>query len=782
MLSSAIQKIESDIDATRRSAEALERSINRALTTRDGLQQRMAELEDQVGKAKGRLELKEDVTATLERIQNVMHEATVGSYARLLTALVQDVINKDTIIDIDLTLERGQPAMTVSSYDIDSPSYKSLIYENSGAMTNVVCTGLRIIAVSKSGGRKFLVLDEPDCWIRDSRVERFYEVLRSLCRDIGFQIVVISHHDASKFGSDCRIVNLVAQPKPNNQDTESDVAAGPTRKRGGAPEVKNPRTTIAQIVPFAEGTSWDTLPDDQPGIRDIHIRNLATLENVSIELDPYMTVIAGDVDVGKSRITRAFRAALYGDVSDSDIRHGQTGLSVSMTIENSATMEFTRQMRRNPVNQWVARDQDGNIMTYDGQVCESRGRAMPEWVSGMMGIVRIDDLDLQISHQKKPVFLLDQSPTRQAVVLSVGQEVQWLADMQTTYKQRLSSWNQTIRSGEAEAEKIIAQLQRFYRLDYCAEHVAAMMDYLTKASAIPKSMGSLMQAADELRAMQERAKSGRAVISTLSALPAIPDVSPEMGRDYGEAATRLRALMIDQRNKRRVITALQNLPEAPSLPDNMDNAAHIASDIRHTFSRKEKGAAILARLAGIDTLDVPTLPTSDAASYAGDIRAMSERSDRVRRALGILNRMPASVPSLPPQGDEAAIRQLGENITALRKLSATKRSALASIDAETSEVEASKRAIIEEAGDICPACGHTIDEDHHHAAPDHDDHYEVKPSSARTPALVKAALPIDRDDTALENRDYHRHQAPRPAQGQDALADGGEFVIDFLGG
>jgi predicted ATPase len=47
--------------------------------------------------------------------------------------------------------------------------------------------------------RGFLVLDEQDCWLRPELVPRLVKMVRDAGRGLGFQVLMISHHDVALF-------------------------------------------------------------------------------------------------------------------------------------------------------------------------------------------------------------------------------------------------------------------------------------------------------------------------------------------------------------------------------------------------------------------------------------------------------------------------------------------------------------------------------------------------------------------------------------------------------
>ena len=78
--------------------------------------------------------------------------------------------------------------------------------------------------------------------------------------------------------------------------------------------------------------------------------------DTELHLHPGANAIIGQNNIGKSVFIRALRALAYGEASDSDIKHDEKMLSVAVEIENNVVVRFTRQKRRNPVNEWTLED------------------------------------------------------------------------------------------------------------------------------------------------------------------------------------------------------------------------------------------------------------------------------------------------------------------------------------------------------------------------------------------------------------------------------------------
>ena len=71
-----------------------------------------------------------------------------------------------------------------------------------GSVANIVSVGLRMFAITtldQRRHRKFLVLDEQDCWLHPELVPRLVKIVREAGQALGFQVLMISHHDVASF-------------------------------------------------------------------------------------------------------------------------------------------------------------------------------------------------------------------------------------------------------------------------------------------------------------------------------------------------------------------------------------------------------------------------------------------------------------------------------------------------------------------------------------------------------------------------------------------------------
>jgi hypothetical protein len=537
-----------------------------ALGRLEAVAARSSHVAQQVAQAKARLALDEKVTAVLERLNEQAHMRAVGSFERLLSAIVRDVFPEQGDVCLQLDTERGVPTLDIG---LRSGEFVHDVLDGAGgAVTNTVCAGLRFISLLRTNHRRFLVLDEPDAWISPHRVERFFEVLTQVARNTDTQTVLISHHDSSHFGPDVAVVRLHRQ---------------------------NGRVVCTQV-----SGRFDFAPG-QPGIRAIELVDFRSHEHTLVPLSAGVTAIVGENDVGKSSaVVGSLRAVAYGESGDDVIRDGQPRAVVRVRLEGDTELTWTRQAKGTP--KVVYSLSRGGQKVAEGRP-EKRGQ-VPDWARAALGIGLVEGLDIQLGSQKSPVFLVDQPASQQARVLSVGRESTRLSALMQAWADTKRLDRDTVRQGEHEfaqlAEKLAwrplaeqaalelslqetesAQLQAelaretaladtLQRVARRAAHVAAA----AKAAALPRlqlpqlqETEPLARAIERIELMERRNRAAAACPAWVATVPTVTDTS-----DLARLVARLQHL--ERRASTRISCQALTLP-AQALQDTADLAAYV---------------------------------------------------------------------------------------------------------------------------------------------------------------------------------------------------------------
>jgi AAA domain len=598
--------------------DAARRRASRLLGVRAASLERQTSLERDVSLAKGRQALKADIDHFLEDLQAAAHRRNTGSFEKLLTLLVQEVLPGSAPIGLELTTERGLPSLDIFARREDGIC-EDIYADKGGAITNIVSSGLRLIAAVKSGGRRFLVLDEADCWIKPSRVTDFYRVFRQAAERVGIQCLVISHHPHTLFSEGMPIAELQGSPSG------------------------------AQIVQHADvSTLWTP---EKRGFRSLRLTDFQNLPSAELHLSPGITVLIGDNDLGKSSIVRALAAVFYGDSRDSLIRHGAKACTVDVEMEDGYRLSFSRKLRRNPVNMWSLHGQDGEVLEQDGIRYETGGRSVPSWVAEKTGIAPVDELEIHIANQKQPVFLLADPPPKRAAVLSVGQESSHLREMIAIQRERNVRDLATIREGERELTELagrVTALEGIEDIETSADECVRLLDEATTAAHNAASAQELVNRIGRSLSLISTCRARLAVLDELpsdTAMRELADSSREIlahtsfVEDLADAAIHTQAL-------RERSAVLGRLPAPPELiaTDAYEALADAIAISESNVSLLNDRKSVLSALP-----DAPSIVDSERLIETG--RTIGSLSGQIAKNSGALSEIDGKIQEIMTETD-----------------------------------------------------------------------------------------------------------------------------------
>ncbi|ROR03346.1 ATP-binding cassette domain-containing protein [Desulfosoma caldarium] len=160
---------------------------------------------------------RQDVTRHLKELEAflALQPAAAQRLEQLATAyfgdILQEVENNLTFALQDIL---GQNLRVVTSRDVKYGKVhiqfgierdgrpEDILRGQGGSVCNVLSVGLRFIALSQlddKAHRRFLVLDEQDCWLRPDLVPRLMAIVHTIAHKLQFQVLVISHHNLDLF-------------------------------------------------------------------------------------------------------------------------------------------------------------------------------------------------------------------------------------------------------------------------------------------------------------------------------------------------------------------------------------------------------------------------------------------------------------------------------------------------------------------------------------------------------------------------------------------------------
>ena len=618
------------------------------------LNEDIAALMRDVGLAKARLALKDDASAILEDVRDRLPQRAVGSYETLLTRLLRETLPdqaEGSRIKVELATKRGVSSI---NFLLERPGgeCESVFAGNGGALTNIVSAGLRLIALYKARHtlRPFLVLDEPDCWLAPERVSAFYGIIAMAARDLGIQVMVITHHDPAILASlDAAFVRLL----PAHQAVAVD----------------------------SDPVQWQP---GQVGIRSLRLLGYRSHADSFIPLSPGVTVLTGQNNLGKSAVIDALRAVAYGEGGDDAIRHGQESCKVEIDAGDKRLI-WTRSRKGNPKEMYLAQTLTGERIREEAR---SRGD-VPAWFSDALGLRLLDGIDVQIGHQKKPVFLLDEPAARQAAILSAGKEAAWIDRIFSGYKLMVSEDNATVKRGEERLTALIGRRAVLPGADDLRQRVTALV---TLDASIDQHQRAAKDAADLLASLEVSA-------SALSA-PLVP--APEATPAPHDTAA-LSVLIDDLEAVWSVGVALAPVGRlAPLQAPDLAPEQSLADLLRD-----------LARLAPLqEAAQPPEMPMAPALHDVKDGDGLLRDLRRAGAACDLPN-VP-DVPPAPAVEDLAAMHEALDAVQRAKEDGIRTRNAVESCVQDAALAASEVRAAQDAAGGACPACGHLFGDEHAH--------------------------------------------------------------------
>jgi len=142
------------------------------------------------------LDLAPRVEAALETLSRQIFSDVAALLQEKLTIALREVLDQPVTFRASSDYSRGA---AVVKFWIERDGFEeSILRGQGGSVANVLSVGLRMFALARldvDTHRRFLVLDEPDAWLRPDLVPRLVKIIALAGRELGFQTILISHHD-----------------------------------------------------------------------------------------------------------------------------------------------------------------------------------------------------------------------------------------------------------------------------------------------------------------------------------------------------------------------------------------------------------------------------------------------------------------------------------------------------------------------------------------------------------------------------------------------------------
>ena len=179
---------------------SLRGQLDRLRGKRDELVSRQSDLDRQLTEVNDFLAIGDQVTGALEQLSNDLFQQELAVIESTLTKALQEVLDQPVVFKASASFKRDAASVEFSIERDGNP--EDIMRGQGGSVANVVSVGLRMFAITtldERRHRKFLVLDEQDCWLHPDLVPKLVRIVHEAGTALGFQVLMISHHDVASF-------------------------------------------------------------------------------------------------------------------------------------------------------------------------------------------------------------------------------------------------------------------------------------------------------------------------------------------------------------------------------------------------------------------------------------------------------------------------------------------------------------------------------------------------------------------------------------------------------
>jgi hypothetical protein len=160
----------------------------------------LAEIQGELSTVRNYLTLSDRVTVALEALSHQLFRELLDLIEEKLSIALMEVLNQPIQLKAEVQWRRN--AASVDFWVERNGNREDILKGQGGSVTNVLSVGLRMFALTtldEKSHRRFLVLDEQDCWLRPDLVPCLVKIVHEAGKALGFQVLMISHHDVSAF-------------------------------------------------------------------------------------------------------------------------------------------------------------------------------------------------------------------------------------------------------------------------------------------------------------------------------------------------------------------------------------------------------------------------------------------------------------------------------------------------------------------------------------------------------------------------------------------------------
>lgn len=196
----------------------LRRSFDKLRWRQRALQERLEKNRESLREIDGFLVMQPKVAERLDDLSRHLFGDILTEIEVNLTYALREILGQDLRVVSQREMKSRKMHVTFSIEREGEP--EDILTGQGGSVCNVISVGLRLIALSQLDERqhrRFLVLDEQDCWLRPDLVPRLMSIIHTIARKLQFQVLVISHHSVDLFREHADRIYRIMPPQKRGE-------------------------------------------------------------------------------------------------------------------------------------------------------------------------------------------------------------------------------------------------------------------------------------------------------------------------------------------------------------------------------------------------------------------------------------------------------------------------------------------------------------------------------------------------------------------------------------
>lgn len=146
------------------------------------------------------LRIAPDVSVALQQLSTELFEQDLILLREKLSIALSEVLKQPIQFVANAEFKGG---LATVEFAIERDGHVEDIRRGQGgSVHNVLSVGLRMFALTMLDAdrhRRFLMLDEQDCWLRPDLIPDLVRIVHQAGKLLGYQVIMISHHDLGLF-------------------------------------------------------------------------------------------------------------------------------------------------------------------------------------------------------------------------------------------------------------------------------------------------------------------------------------------------------------------------------------------------------------------------------------------------------------------------------------------------------------------------------------------------------------------------------------------------------